>query len=368
MNILNNLKNNSLINSELEEFINNHFQEIYDFFYNQTQIDLYKHKQEIKQYLRQAKKQIISLDCSNKINGDFIALIIETCEKLHLFMEFKLFYEYLSKSTYTLGNRLESSHYYCNDIKKFEDYYDKYPVILDLLKRAYIEEEDSKEKLTATFINFYSTIIYDFGERNKQNVLKLKNAIFDKVKDSTYLDKEFINIIFNINISNFRKAYNDIIRILNDYLYRKDLISCQIDNYIKIEVSEYSKKLQEFDNPTFDKIFQVSKDYIENNIDDQDKIHYSLQRGTKILQTEEELYQYIKSFGKMHKAKLYSAFDTIIYMLKNQKINIIDWGCGQAFATFLLMDYIKEKKLNINVSNITLIEPSQIALSRGLLL
>jgi len=367
VNILNNLKHNSSTNLQLENFINSNFQEIYDFFYNQAQVDLYKYKSEIKQYFRQSKNQIRFLNCSNKLNGDFIALIVETCEKLHLYMEFKIFYDYLSKCGYTLGSRLESTHYYCSGIKKFDDYYDRYPIILNLLENAYIEEEDSKEKLTATFINFYLHILYNFGGNNKDGVVNLKNDISNKLKEFVSLDKELINIIFNISIDDFKKAYNDIIRILNDYLYQNDLISCYLYDDIKIEVSEYSQKLQEVHNLTFDNIFQISKHYVENNIEDEKKIHYSLKRGIKILDEEEELYQYIKSFGKMHKAKLYSSFDTIINELNTQTINIIDWGCGQALATSLLIDYIKEKNLKINISNITLIEPSQLALSRGLL-
>lgn len=69
----------------------------------------------------------------------------------------------------------------------------------------------------------------------------------------------------------------------------------------------------------------------------------------------------------MTQINLYSSFDAVIHQLNNQTINIIDWGCGQALATSLLIDYIKEKNLEINISNITLIEPSQLALSRDLL-
>jgi len=169
------------------------------------------------------------------------------------------------------------------------------------------------------------------------------------------------------NINNYKKAYDDSIQILNNYLYKNGLITCIVKDFIKFEVSEYSKKIKEYSSLTFDNIFQTSKYYVENNIEDEKKIHYSLKRGTKILEEEKELYQYIKSFGKMHKAKLYSSFNTVIHQLNNQTINIIDWGCGQALATSLLIDYIKEKKLNIKLSNITLIEPSQLALSRGLL-
>ncbi|MDQ7046619.1 MAG: hypothetical protein Q9M39_03015 [Sulfurovum sp.] len=125
MNLLVNLQNNSSSTEELSVFISLNFQEIYDFFYNQTQIDLYKHKKEIKQYLKSFNHIITSLDCSNKINGDFIALLIETCEKLHLLMQFNLLYNYLSTSDYVVGNRLKATSYYSSGIKTCNDYYEK---------------------------------------------------------------------------------------------------------------------------------------------------------------------------------------------------------------------------------------------------
>jgi len=366
--ILNNLKNNSSTNIQLEKFINSNYQEIYDFFYNQTQVDLYKYKKEIKQYLRQSKKQITFLDCAYKTNGDFIALMVETSEKLHLYMEFNLFYNYLSKCGYTLGDRLKSTHYYCSGIKKFNDYYDRYPFILDLLETAYHEEDDSKEKLTVTFINFYLHILYNFGGNNKSNVIALKNKIFlqYKLRENSFLDEELINTIFNINIDNYKKAYSESIQILNNYLYKNELIICKLENLVKVELSEYSKKLRTINNLTFRKIQNISFNYIRK-IEDSNSLHYKLNRGMTIIDDKTLLYKYIQSYSKMHKAKLYSSFDTVIHQLNNQTINIIDWGCGQALATILLIDYIKEKKLNINISNTTLIEPSQLALSRGLL-
>jgi len=364
MKILEKLKNSS----NLENFINNNFQEIYDFFHNQTQTELYPYKKEIKQYLRQAKKEIISLNCSHKINGDFIALLIDSCEKLHLFMEFGLLYNYLSKCGYRLGDRLRASHHYCSDIKKFDDYYDKNSLILELLKTAYLNEEDSKEQLTATYINFYLHSLYNFGGNNQNGIIDLRKYIFSQIENAVFLDKELIHIIFNINIDDYKKAYNDSLRIINDYLYQNGLIHSYIEYLIKLEESGYSKELREIQHLSFNNIFKISKNYVENNIKENEKnIHYSLNRGIKILKEKEELFQYIKSFGKMHKAKLYSSFDTIIHQLNNKTINIIDWGCGQALATSLLIDYIKENGLNIDISDIILIEPSSLALSRGML-
>ena len=361
MNILNKLKNCS----NLEIFINNNFQEIYDFFYNQTQIELYKYKKEIKQYLRQAKKEIISLNCSNKINGDFIALLINSCEKLHLFMEFGLLYNYLSKCGYRLGDRLRASSYYCSGIKRFDDYYTKHSLILDLLQNAYLNEEDSKEQLTATYINFYLHSLYHFGGNNQSKIIDLKKYISSQIENTIFLDKELIHIIFNINIFDYKRAYNESLQILNDYLYKNGLITC-LDNFVKSEISQYSQKLHQIQNPNFDKIRTVSRNYIMS-MGDTDYLHYQLNQGVTVIEEENLLYKYLFNYGKMHKAKLYSSFDTIIHQLNNKTINIIDWGCGQALATSLLIDYTKERSLNIDISDIVLIEPSSLALSRGLL-
>lgn len=132
----------------------------------------------------------------------------------------------------------------------------------------------------------------------------------------------------------------------------------------KIENSEYSEKVREIENPEFWDIIQISKEYVKNSKDEK-KIYDSLKRGTQIIEEEKQLYQYIKSYERGHQLKLEYAFDTISN--KERTINIIDWGCGQALATCVLIDYIKEKKLNTSISDIILIEPSEPALSRGLL-
>jgi len=369
MIILNNLKNNSSTKEQLETFITDNFQDIYDFFHNKTQIDLHQQKKEIKAYLQQSQRVITALNCSNKINGDFIVLMIEICEKLHLLMEFKLLYNYLSTSLYSIDKRLDATYHYAT-IKKFVDYHDIYPIVLKLLQNAYDNEEDSKEILTATFVNFYSSIIYHFGERNSENITLLTIRILTTYQQNkyTFLDDELIDKIFAITIAdNFKKSYDEINSILNNYLQVNNII-ISANNLITIENSNYSNILMNITNITFDDIKQVSKDYVENNIgDNEQKVHCSLQRGTKILEEEHELHQYIKSFGAMHKAKLYSSFDAVIQQLNNQTINIIDWGCGQALATSLLINYIKERNIEIEISDTILIEPSQIALSRGLL-
>lgn len=91
-----------------------------------------------------------------------------------------------------------------------------------------------------------------------------------------------------------------------------------------------------------------------------------LEHGTRILRDEAECIRYIALYGGHHFHKLYAAFDsTKLEELEGKNIQIIDWGCGQALATCILIDYLIERTINPNILSITLIEPSQIAVNRG---
>lgn len=87
------------------------------------------------------------------------------------------------------------------------------------------------------------------------------------------------------------------------------------------------------------------------------------ERPDWILYSEDEMFEYMKRYGKMHYAKLISALTQPFPLSFNQKYDIIDWGCGQALAT---MSFI-EKYGNEYVNSITLIEPSKIVIKRAAL-
>jgi hypothetical protein len=93
---------------------------------------------------------------------------------------------------------------------------------------------------------------------------------------------------------------------------------------------------------------------------------YNLDRGTKVLINESECIRYIALYGGHHFHKLYAAYESSeMEKAKDKNIEIFDWGCGQALATCVLIDYLIEKDINLNLLSITLIEPSIVALQRG---
>jgi hypothetical protein len=93
---------------------------------------------------------------------------------------------------------------------------------------------------------------------------------------------------------------------------------------------------------------------------------YELGRGRKILESEEECVQYLVVYGGMHYHKLISAFrSTQFENIAGRNIEIIDWGSGIATASCILIDYLIEKNIVLNVERITLIEPSIYATNKG---
>lgn len=92
----------------------------------------------------------------------------------------------------------------------------------------------------------------------------------------------------------------------------------------------------------------------------------NLDSGTRVLSNEAECLRDIALYGGHHFHKLYKAYSSTKFEnIEGRDIEIVDWGCGQALATCILIDYLIGKNINLNVSSITLVEPSAVALKCG---
>ena len=95
----------------------------------------------------------------------------------------------------------------------------------------------------------------------------------------------------------------------------------------------------------------------------------NLDYGRKILENDEECERYIALYGGHHFYKLNTAFtSTNFKFLDGKNVEIIDWGCGQAIATCVLIDYLIENQISPNILKIILVEPSEIATVKGIAL
>jgi hypothetical protein len=99
-------------------------------------------------------------------------------------------------------------------------------------------------------------------------------------------------------------------------------------------------------------------------------VFHELESGVALLNTPQQLIQYIYSYGKMHKAKLHQSFEALVnsreFDLRGQSIEIIDYGCGQGIGTVGLIDCLKSyPSFRYTINKVRLIEPSLLALKRA---
>lgn len=346
---------------ELEECIISNFQEIYDFLNNQKTKDLRAFQDEIQKYFFKSHKFILALDSEKPLNLRFVSLLAEACSKLSLLNEFKKLYQFLQRSQTNIDKVLVATKEYCS-VEKLSDFFENYPKILDTLNEAL--EEETKEVLTAKFLDFYLYIIYQYADTSL-NHTKIKALIsniksYYNSKKYYFLDENIVNKIVNEKFDD----YLNLVNIFDNYLEQKRII-CSNKNVFLEDDTKYSQILRSLPNLKIDDLQKIAKEYIENNILDEQNLYNQLERGVKILQNQDQLFKYMKSYYYMHKQKLYQAYEILVSNLQEKNLNIIDWGCGQAFASTLFVDFVKENE--IQISNLKLIEPSVVALKRGLL-
>lgn len=139
---------------------------------------------------------------------------------------------------------------------------------------------------------------------------------------------------------------------------------------MKESKTTYAYLIEHMQNPSFQKVWDIAYDFVHKLPSELcDELHESLNRGVDVLDSEPMLQMYIYAFGKMHNAKLLHAFNHLQdKVLEKDKISIIDWGCGQGLASLCYHDFLKGRNSPQQVSQIILIEPSSLALSRAELL
>lgn len=132
----------------------------------------------------------------------------------------------------------------------------------------------------------------------------------------------------------------------------------------------YSYLIEHMESPSFKKVRDLACDFVRKLPQELcDELHNSLNRGVDILDSEALLQMYFYSFGEMHAAKLNYAFNHLQqYVKEAKKIELIDYGCGQGMASICYHDFIYNVNPSQEISKVTLIEPSEMALSRACLL
>lgn len=128
----------------------------------------------------------------------------------------------------------------------------------------------------------------------------------------------------------------------------------------------YTERIASLEKISFSDVKNVAKSMFSGYSQSElDELHAQLSRGTAIIEREVVLNYYLRTFGNQHEARLLDAFENIPRDLLQSEIEIIDWGCGQAIGSMVLLDHIRSLTAVADVKRITLIEVSESALERA---
>ncbi len=131
-------------------------------------------------------------------------------------------------------------------------------------------------------------------------------------------------------------------------------------------MESYIKEIESLEDVSFQKIRSVAKKYILQLPEaTRCQLYQQLNRGVDLLDSHDLICQYMYSYGNMHEAKIRNAAHNLPENIFVNDFEIIDWGCGQGIGAICLLDHIKSLQLNVKVKKVTLIEPSEKALSRA---
>jgi hypothetical protein len=366
MNILDKLISYSGNSQSLTFFIERYNQDLYDYLLTQSYSVLKENKEDIDGYILAHLKVIKTLDFELDSTKVFISILLEAAERFSFFTSFQRLFNFLNRYGCEQNYRLQAASHFFIGIKDFSDYEERVDEILDKLSIAY-HDEDSEEKVVGTLINFYAQVVHNFALYKPDRVIGLRNRIYSKREDASFyfLKNELIAKVFSIDISNHILAFEEIKALLDVFLDRTNKYLPFVDDSFMIEEGTAYTDLLEENNLDFFSIRNIAAAEYQK-LQDQ-SVYYSLDKGVRVLTSESQLFAYLYSYGKMHYHKIISAFEFLPNELFDGNLEIIDWGCGQALASICFFDYAREKSDEFTIQQITLIEPSEIALRRAAL-
>ena len=305
-----------------------------------------------------------SLDFTKSTNRAFIAILFDYAERVNAVAAAVQLYQIIQRHNLGIGSRLEATMLYLYNIPNNQVYVDRFDDICSKLQIAINEEEDDDKRAIATFLNYYSSVVYNTSPHITfaQEIISKVNVSADKYP---FLLKEDITESLLLDINQAEMAYLSIQTTIDRLLGKqRRLIAINDVGFIIESNTNYAQLLSNCPK-RFNAIREIAISQLQD-IQNSDEVFRSLGRGVAILEQEEQLFSYMKSYGLMHKAKLLAAFSHFPFIeIKDKSIDIYDWSCGQGLASMVLLEYLREKNVILKIDRVTLIEPSEIALKRA---
>ena len=305
-----------------------------------------------------------SLDFTKSTNRAFIAILFDYAERVNAVAAAVQLYQIIRRHSLGVGSRLEASMLYLYNVPNNQVYVDRFDEICSKLQTAINEEDDNDNRAIATFLNYYSSVVYNTSPHAHfaQNIISKVNASVDTYP---FLQKEDITESLSLDINQAEIVYLSIQTTIDRLLGKQRRLIAINDVGFIIESNTHYAQLLSNCPRRFNSIRDIAISQLQE-IQNSDEVFRSLGRGVAILEQEEQLFSYMKSYGLMHKAKLLAAFSHFPFNeIKDKNVDIYDWSCGQGLASIVLLEYLMDNNIVLKTNRVTLIEPSEIALKRA---
>lgn len=348
--------------SELNQYLSNNIDFIFQEFFNSRNDFLIEERDEIESYIFTNIEVVKGLDFTTNYNQIFLDVFIDLCERLRLTFYFKIFCRVKEKNNLELTIRNQASLLYLNGIRSINDFRNIQNKFLEKLQRGFESQEDNDKRVTFSLLNYCLTIVSSYKENNSLAAHSILLELIGKLSNFSFYNEEIVSQILTkeigVNYDLEEKINASIDQLFNSV---ESIISIDLDEVLIESDTHYSVRI----DLLMPCIYEIRGVSVQNLNQSDNAI---LGRGVSILEDEQQLFQYMYSYGKMHFKKCLYAYSKVENELDEYStFNIIDWGCGQALASMSFMYFLQENNIECHVCEITLIEPSIIALKRGAL-
>ena len=327
-----------------------HFHNLSNSGYDQ----LAEEKNDIRQFIESKSALLENIDYSLSQTRAFISILFDFCE-IFGFIASSRIENTLNKREIYIGKRREASKLFLLGVRENSDYINRFESICKLINEAVQEEATALNAIT-TFANYYLKVVRD---THYDYAAKIKSLIDDRKDDFVFLQHPLISDIFEVDIQDVVSAESEIIELIESY--KRNFVYPRGIGSIGLLIEEGTDYVEEIDkiDITFIKIRDIAYHRVKG-------LSTNLKgRGVLPLETIHEIFVYLYRYGRMHYAKMISAFEYIQFEDISNPIEIIDWGCGQGIASLALKEYMDSHGIEPEIKSVTLIELSELTLKRA---
>lgn len=351
MNIFDELFINATGQGELKKFVDDNIEGFYA-LYSSNYAFLVNARRSIEKFVLLKRDILANFDFDDGNSKSFLLILLDLCERLNSQSAMAQLYGISQEKGIKINSRIKAGlHFIYPHPIDAEDLIGRFDKVCQLLQTAIENEEDSNKKAITTFLNYYSAVIDSLHPSHYSDFTSKINVC---ISHNQYPFLSSIPNLSSINVADVDNVFSciqDLIDSINAKSESRSHISGNRNLLIE-EDTDYCRIIKKI-GCSFDNIRQIAIEHAGTN---------RLQgRGVDIIQSEQDLYTYLKSYGNMHRAKFISALTVPFPQQFQYKVNIVDWGCGQGLATILFL----EKYGKDSVESITLIEPSEAAIKRA---